>query len=330
VAALEEAGAGRSWAPALTGLVSLELDVAALEKDRYFTREFLFGRTGEARVRAALRREGAMLVEVREGEGGAGAAAYAFDAAGTRAAAWEPDGRTLWPALRAALLEPATDLPPRPRPPLGVLPPAAADAADDRYLVDMRRPPAGPGAPWDEGDLALWRELFARNTPTGWGYRVAADGARSVVFAWPEALMPDFTRACQASLARRGGRLSEGASGEAHELRLGPGLPVLAWRRAGEMLCLGPSAAALATLPVLHREADLLRWARADLDALRRDGARWAAVEGPASPEALRPFADRILGVLGWMPETRTLSLERRRSASGWTERLVFGASGAP
>jgi hypothetical protein len=40
----------------------------------------------------------------------------------------------------------------------------------------------------------------------------------------------------------------------------------------------------------------------------------------------VRPFSDRLLGLLGWMPATRVLSLERRQTATGWSERLVFGA----
>ncbi len=69
-----------------------------------------------------------------------------------------------------------------------------------------------------------------------------------------------------------------------------------------------------------------MRWARLDLDAARQQGERWMRVEGPASPEQVRPLSDRVLGLLGWMPETHSLSVERRRTQGGWSERVVFGA----
>jgi hypothetical protein len=69
-----------------------------------------------------------------------------------------------------------------------------------------------------------------------------------------------------------------------------------------------------------------VRWARLDLRAVRAQGDRWARAEGPAAPERVRPFSDRILGLLGWMPSTNTLALERRQTATGWSERLAFGA----
>ena len=47
------------------------------------------------------------------------------------------------------------------------------------------------------------------------------------------------------------------------------------------------------------------------------------------APEETRPFSDRLLGLLGWIPETRTISVERRKTVDGWTERVVFGG-GAP
>ena len=45
---------------------------------------------------------------------------------------------------------------------------------------------------------------------------------------------------------------------------------------------------------------------------------------GPAAPERVRPFSDRILGLLGWMPSVRTIAVERRQGDSGWTESVSF------
>jgi hypothetical protein len=330
LSALEEAQAGRAWTPPLPGIVAMELDTAALEKDRYFKREFLFGPPREGRVAAALRLEGGRLVEVREGRGEGKGPALVFDTPGAVSAAWEDDGASLWPALRAALIEPRPDLSATPVAPLRPLPGAGAERGEDRYLVDILKPPAGPDAAWEEGDLRLWRELRARHPLSGWGHRLGADGARVLVFAWPNELMEDLRRACRATLERRGGRVSEHDVGETHELRLGPGLPALAWRRVQDLVWIGPSAAALAHPPAARRDEEIVRWARLDLGSVRKDAARWARVEGPANPETVRPFSDRILGILGWMPSVRSLTLERRQGPAGWTERVEFGAQAPP
>ena len=71
---------------------------------------------------------------------------------------------------------------------------------------------------------------------------------------------------------------------------------------------------------------DVVRWGRADPSALRGEAGRWEKAEGPAAPEQTRPLSDRILGLLGWIPETTSLSLERKRTSAGWSETLVFGA----
>ena len=47
----------------------------------------------------------------------------------------------------------------------------------------------------------------------------------------------------------------------------------------------------------------------------------------PEAPEETRPFSDRILGLLGWIPETKAITVERKKTADGWTERVVFGAA---
>jgi hypothetical protein len=113
--------------------------------------------------------------------------------------------------------------------------------------------------------------------------------------------------------------------GEAQELRVGPGLPALALRRMGALLWVGASARDLNEVPQPRPEADLIRWAQVDLEAVRAESARWLKVEGPARPEQVRPLSDRILGLLGWMPATRSLRLERHRTAAGWSETVTFG-----
>jgi hypothetical protein len=331
VKALEESAAGRGFEPRLAGIASMELDLDALLEDRYFKREFLFGASGDkGQVAAALRLEQGRLVEVRQGTGESRGEALAFDTPGAVASAWEPEGGTLWPALRAALLEPRSDLGAKPVPPLRPLPAARASEAEDRYLVDLRKPPAGPGAPWEEGDLALWRDLATRQAVGGWGYSVAANGTRLLVFDWPRTLMTELERACRATLERRAGRITVQSVGDARELQAGAGLPALALKRVGDQVWLGPSAAALADLPAVRRESDVVRWGRLDLAAVRAESARWGRAEGPAAPETVRPFSDRILGLLGWMPATTSLSVERRRTPGGWTERIEFASRSAP
>ena len=326
VKTLDESAAGRTFEPSLMGVAAMELDLDALRKDRYFTREFLFGASGDqGHIAMALRVEGSGLVEVRHGTGGSKDSALVFETPGALAAAWEPEGETLWSALRAGLLEPWPSLPARPVPPLRPLPTARATEAEDRYLVDLRKPQAGPGAPWEEGDLEIWRELAARQPVAGWGYFVGANGTRVLVFDWPASLMPDLERACRATLERRAGRLNVLPVGDAREFRVGAGLAGLALRRVGEQVWLGPSAAVLADLPVVRREPAVVRWAKLDLAGARAEAARWERAEGPATPEAVRPFSDRILGLLGWMPATTSLSVERRRTPEGWTERVEFG-----
>jgi hypothetical protein len=331
VKTLAESGAGRGFEPSLTGVVAMELDAGALREDRYFKREFLFGAPGDSgRIAAALRVEGGRLVEVRKGTGVATGAALVFDTGGAVAAGWEPEGETLWPALRASLLESWPDLSAKPVPPLQPLPRPRATEAEDRYLVDLGKPQAGPGAPREEGDLGLWRELAVRQPVAGWGYRLGADGTRMIVFDWPASLMPELERACLATLERRAGRLGLHPMGDAREFRMGAGLAALALKRVGDRVWLGPSAGALTDLPAVHQEPDLLRWARLDLGGVRAEGARWGRAEGPATPEATRPFSDRILGLLGWMPATNSLSVERRRTPGGWTERIEFGIRRVP
>ena len=320
---LDELAAGRGVTAFLPGLASLELDLDRLRKDRYFVREFVFGSgQDQGRVHAALRVEGGSVVEVREGRGAKTAPAASFDAKAV-AAGWEPEGQGFARALRAGLLEPSTSLADRPVPPLSALP-ATASEVSDRYLVRLDRASVQPGAAWEEGDLALWREVLARRPSPGWGWLVDASGGRGLVFAWPQKQQAELEQACRATLVRRAGRVEDVRSAESLELRVGPGLPTLAIRRTGDFVWIGSSAATLAALGAPRSGGDLVRWGRVDLSAARSEAERWARAEGPAAPERVRTFSDRVLGLLGWMPSVREISVERRQTEDRWTERIRF------
>ena len=323
VLALDEALARRGVGPFLPGLASLELDLDRLRGDRYFTREFVFGTSGDrGRVRAALRLEGGRLVEVREGTGPRPAPAFTFDA-NAAAAGWESDGEGFARALRAGLLEPLPTLLEKPLPPLAPLP-ATTPEPSDRYLVRLDRPAAREGAPWELGDLAAWESITAHRPAPGWGWRADAAGGRAVVFAWPQARQAELERACRDTLARRGGRVGEARVEDALELRVGPGLGALALRRTGDFVWVGSSARVLAGLAAPRPAGAVVRWARVDVGAARAEAERWGRVEGPAAPERVRAFSDRVLGLLGWMPSVRSISVERRQGEAGWTERVTF------
>jgi len=326
--ALDEHLAGRGFGPPLPGLVSLELDLDALRQDRYFRREFLFGGGPEAgRVKAALRIEGGELVEVRQGAGDGGAEGQVFEARGAVAAGWEPDSTLLGATLRAALLEPIPSPPARPLAALAPLP-AAGERAEDRYLVSLDKPRARGAEPaFEEGEQAAWRALLQQQPVAGWGYALSADGVRRLVFPWPEARQGELLELCRATVERRAGRAAVVDVGDAKEIRVGPELVAVALRRTGGFVWVAPSARDLAEAAAPRPSPELLRWARLDLDAARGEAPRWEKAEGPASPEQTRPFSDRILGLLGWMPETRTLSIERKKTEGGWTERVVFGSA---
>jgi len=325
--AIDEAQAGRGFEAPLPGLVSLELDLDALRKDRYFRREFLFGAgPEEGKVKAALRVEGGRLVEVREGSGETRGPGMVFDAPDAAASGWEADGGALWPALRAAVLEPIPVPAERPVPPLSALPAAAPQAAQDRYLVNLERPLArAESAAWEEGELARWRGLWSDTPVTGWGYAVERDGARRIVFPWPPERDKELIDLCRATVERRAGRATVGAVNEARQISVGPDLPAVAVRRTGAYVWLAASARHLEGAVAPRPSPDVVRWARADLIALRGEAPRWEKAEGPAAPEQTRPLSDRILGLLGWIPETTSLTVERRRTGDGWSETLVFG-----
>jgi hypothetical protein len=303
--------------------VSVDLDADALRKDRYFRREFVFGPdAASGHVLAALRLEAGRLVEVRQGNGEAGPEGASFEWPRAVAEAWEPGSEDLGPMLRAAILEPQTTLPDRPVPAISALPSSRA-ADTDPYLVSLERD-VEAAAPAQEGELAAWRHLFETTPVSGWGYALGPDGSRRMVIPWPPARDEEFQQLCQATLTRRAGPVVVAPAGAAREMRVGPGLAALALRRTGPFLWIARSAAELADAPTPRAAADLVRWARLDLEAARSEGARWNRAEGPAAPEQIRPFADRILGLLGWMPETTSLQVERRRTHEGWTERVVF------
>ncbi|MBL0211208.1 MAG: hypothetical protein IPQ13_09910 [Holophagaceae bacterium] len=324
--ALDAAQAGRGLQPPLPGLISMELDLDALRKDRYFRREFLWPEGPETgRIRAALRMEGNHLVEVREGSTEPRGGVFTFEGTAAAASGWESEGTAFWPAFRRALLEPIPVLAEKPVPALSSLPPATAQGGEDRYMLNFTRPRVAPGAPaFEEGDLAAWKALSAKQAIPSWGFLVTKDGARRMAFPWPELLDAEFVELCRTTTARRTGRATVVKTPEGQEIRVGPALPVLALRRTGGILWVAASAKDLESVPTPKRDAALVRWGRVDLAAARAEGVRWEKVEGPSRPEQVRPLSDRILGLLGWMPKTTALSVERRKTATGWTERIVF------
>ncbi|HJW31730.1 MAG TPA: hypothetical protein VJ505_00055 [Holophagaceae bacterium] len=325
--ALDEALAGRGLKAPLPGIVSMELNLDALGKDRYFRREFPFPEGPETgRIRAALRVENGQLIEVREGANEPRKGVYTFPSAHLAAAGWQAEGEAFWPTFRRACLEPIPTLSEEPVTAPGPLPQAGPQVGDDRYAVDFTKPKVSAGAAqFEAGDLAPWKALLTRQPVTSWGYALTADGGRRMVFPWPANLDGEFLEACRATVARRAGKATVQKVGEAQEIRVGPGLPALALRRTGDLLWVGASARDLQAMPQPKADGDLIRWAQVDLGAVRAESARWARVEGPARPEQVRPLSDRVLGLLGWMPATRSLRVERHRSASGWTETVTFG-----
>lgn len=327
--ALDAQLAGAGFAAPLPGLVSLELDLDVLRRDRYFKREFPWpAGPEEGRLRAALRLEQGQVVEVREGSGAAQKPGQLFDAPTAVAAGWETDAGSFWQALRAGLLEPVPDPADKPVAALQALPGLRAAEAEDRYLVRLDRPPArADGAAFEAGDLAPWSELLQRQPVTGWGFAVEPDGARRLVFAWPEGRDAELEKLCRSTVERRAGRSSVASVAGAKEIQVGPGLPALALKRTGAWVWLGPSAQALASVQAPRTAGDVVRWGRLDLEAARVEGQRWARLEGPGGEGEVRPLTDRILGLLGWLPAVRAVTVERRQGASGWSERVVFGST---
>ena len=325
--ALDDLQAGHTFKAPLPGLISMDLDLDALRKDRYFNREFLFAQGPEhGHVRTALRNEGGHLVEVREGSTDPRAGVFTFQIPRFATAGWEPEGDTFWPAFRRGLLEPIPSPADLPVHAIAPLPPAGNASAEDHYAVDFTKPPVKSGGPgFEEGDLASWKSLLASHPIPSWGFWVTPDGVRRMALPWPASSDGAFIEACRLTAERRAGRAVVAKTDGADEIRVGPGLPALAFRRTGDILWVAPSAKDLAGVPTPTMQGDLIRWAEVDLTAVRAEAPRWEKAEGPAQPEQVRPLSDRVLGLLGWMPRVKDLRMERHRTATGWTEKVVFG-----
>lgn len=331
--ALEAVEAGSRFTPRLDGLASLELDTDALQKDLYYKREFLFGSLPTASeskgpISAALRLESGRLVEVRQGAlGSAGARGAVFEARDAVAIGWIGDASQLLAELRRGVLEPVPEPRLLPQPSIAPLPSAKAATAQDRYAASIEvAPPSALGPRSESAEIEAWTALFAAQPVEGFGYVVTRSRARLLAIPWPKDKDADFASLLDATLTRRGGRLASlPADAGVRQYLLGPGLPALAFKRMGDFLWIAPSAADLREAPAISWSREVRRFAKLDLTAAREEGRRWAHIEGPASPERVRPFSDRVLGLLGWMPATRTLEVERRVTADGFQERVVFG-----
>lgn len=325
--AIDEAQAGRGFTAPMPGIVSMELDLDVLRKDRYFRREFLFPEGPETgKVRAALRLEGGQLFEIRDGVNEPRGSVFTFEAPGAAAEGWEPEGQEFWAAFRRGLLEPIPNPAEKPVPAVVPFPSAGRQATEDRYAINLTQAMTVAGAPpWEAGDLKPWKALLSKQPIPSWGYWISQDGGRRLAFPWPAALDAEFIELCRTTAARRAGKATVSKVGDVQEIRVGPGLPALAIRRTGEFLWVAHSAVDLNSAPSPRPDAGLIRWAMVDLGAVRAEAGRWAKVEGPARPEQMRPLSDRVLGLLGWMPATTSIRVERRKTSAGWEEKVIFG-----
>jgi hypothetical protein len=336
--ALAAVEAGTRFTPRLDGLASLELDTDALQQGLYFKREFLFGSLPTAaesrgKISAALRMESGRMVEVREGAlTSAGPRGAVFESKDAVASGWINDSSQLLAELRRGVLEPIPD--PRLLPQLSIapLPGSKAATAEDRYAtsIEVALPAAG-GLVREGAEIDDWIALLSAQPVEGFGYAVTKSRARLLAIPWPKEKDSDLVSLMGATLTRRAARLATSptspstSTGDARQYLIGPALPVLAFKRAGEFIWIAPSAADLRDAPGVSWSKDVLRFSRLDFTAVREEGKRWARVEGPASPDRLRPLSDRVLGLLGWMPAVRTLEVERRITGTGFRERVVFG-----
>ncbi len=336
--ALGAAAEGDRFAPKLEGLASLELDLDALRNDLYFKRDFLFGSLAEAgesrgRLSAALRLEAGRLIEVREGDVAATSKRGAiFDAKDAVASGWIGDASRFLLELRRGVSEPLPVPGVRPRVAVAPLPASRAASVEDRYATNVEVPAvSGGGFVTEAAELDAWAALLAAQPVEGFGYLVTRSKARLLALPWPKEKDAELGALLEATLSRRGARLSPStAAGDTRQYLMGPGLPVLAFRRLGDFVWLGPSAAELRSAPVVSWSSEVVRFAKLNLAAAREEGKRWARIEGPRSSDNVRPLSDRVLGLLGWMPSVGTLGVERRVTGASFKGRIVFGAVPPP
>jgi len=322
---IDEAQAGRGITPPLPGLVSMELNLTTLRSDRYFRREFVFPAGPEAgKLRAALRLEDGSWSRCGKGRR---ASRQRLRVRGTRCGppqAGNPKGVR---SGRHSAPRSSNPSPNRPRSRFrpGAAPAVGTKAPEDRYAVNFTRPLVVPGAPpWKR---VMWRD--GRRCSIANASRAGATGWEATGSGWWSSRFPrGVTRSSSTSVGQpwraAPGRATLVAVGDTQEIRVGPGLVALAVKRTGGFVWVGPSAKDLALVPTPQAASDVVRWARVDLDGVRGE-ALVGQGRGPGAAGSVRPLSDRVLGLLGWIPATASLSVERRKTASGWSERVVFG-----
>lgn len=326
LAALDvQAGQG-GFSSMVGGFAQLRLNLDAVRKDLYFKREFLFdeGTQGPATgiLLAGLELEGNRLVEVRKGtgEGRAPGATWPVAQRNVRAAGWEPDGKRLWSAFWRAVLDPVPSPSDRPVAAVKVLP-SFSEAAESRYLVDLRQPVSAGTDAGGEGEIPAWKDLIKTAAPDGFGWEVTRDGYPRFALRQPPAFDKGFVDLSIRTLSRRSGMTPKDDGGT---LRVGPGLAGLAYKRKGGFLWVGLRGEDLTDCPEPSGTPDLVRWGYLNLSDASLEREAWRRAEGAFSPEYTRPFSDRILGLLGWAPSLETISSERKRSGDTFTERVTF------
>lgn len=118
---------------------------------------------------------------------------------------------------------------------------------EDRYATNVEVPAvSGGGLVTEAAELDAWAALLAAQPVEGFGYLVTRSKALiSLPFRGPkEGCGTRRAPRGMATLSRRGARLSPStAAGDTRQYLMGPGLPVLAFRRLGDFVWLGPSAA---------------------------------------------------------------------------------------
>ncbi len=71
---------------------------------------------------------------------------------------------------------------------------------------------------------------------------------------------------------------------------MGPGLPVLAFKRMGDFIWIAPKEADLRSAPAVSWSNEVVRFSKLNLVAAREEGKRWARIEGPRSSDRVRPL----------------------------------------